>query len=224
MVDDILQRDFVLFLDASFGDQPGTILRTTVSPEPGSGGFNEPSLRRRCSPPPNSFSATLHWPCALALAGWSFDLGQKMSQIANRRMPDSIRLARGRRVPSPQAASSILHGNEIATRLAVIRTRAERSARNGSSSPNCHYRAPGFSESQTARSLLVGVMRREESVFQTRAQKADPSASSTPASAKPALVGDPVSFVMTNAIRMPLLSAKLHHLLEVGPRHGLCNG
>ena len=41
MVDDILQRDFVLFLDASFGDQPGTILRTTVSPEPGPGGFSD---------------------------------------------------------------------------------------------------------------------------------------------------------------------------------------
>ena len=28
------------------------------------------------------------------MAGWSFDLGQKMSQIATRRMPDFIRLAR----------------------------------------------------------------------------------------------------------------------------------
>jgi hypothetical protein len=30
---------------------------------------------------------------SITMAGWSFELGQKMSQIATRRMPDFLRLA-----------------------------------------------------------------------------------------------------------------------------------
>jgi hypothetical protein len=47
---------------------------------------------------------------SITMAGWSFDLGQKISQIANRRMPDFIRLAK-EAVEShrhrPQARSSV---------------------------------------------------------------------------------------------------------------------
>ena len=93
MVDDILQRDFVLFLDASFGDQPGTILRTTVSPEPGPGGFSDHLTPASLLTAAEQLYGDAPFAMSITMAGWSFDLGQKMSQIATRRMPDFIRLA-----------------------------------------------------------------------------------------------------------------------------------
>ena len=110
MVDDILQRDFVLFLDASFGDQPGTILRTTVSPEPGPGGFDKPFTPSSLLTAAEQLYGDAPLAMSITMAGWSFDLGQKISQIANRRMPDFIRLAK-EAVEShrhrPQARSSV---------------------------------------------------------------------------------------------------------------------
>jgi Ni,Fe-hydrogenase maturation factor len=93
MVDDILQRDFVLFLDASFGAQPGTILRTTVSPEPGPGGFSHHLTPASLLTAAEQLYGDAPFAMSITMAGWSFDLGQKMSQIATRRMPDFIRLA-----------------------------------------------------------------------------------------------------------------------------------
>ena len=93
MVDDILQRDFVLFLDASFGDQPGTIKRTTVSPEPGPGGFCDHFTPASLLTAAAQLYGDAPFAMSITMAGWSFDSGQKMSQIATRRMPDFIRLA-----------------------------------------------------------------------------------------------------------------------------------
>jgi hydrogenase maturation protease len=94
MAEDLAQRDFVLFLDASFGEQPGTIKRITVSPEPGPGGLSHhltPSLLLTAA---EQLYGDAPFAMSITMAGWSFELGQKMSQIANRRMPDLIRLAR----------------------------------------------------------------------------------------------------------------------------------
>jgi hydrogenase maturation protease len=93
MVDDILQRDFVLFLDASFGEQPGTIMRVTVSPEPGPGGFSHHLTPSSLLTAAEQLYGDTPFAMSITMAGWSFELGQKMSQIANRRMPDLIRLA-----------------------------------------------------------------------------------------------------------------------------------
>jgi hydrogenase maturation protease len=93
MVDDILQRDFVLFLDASFGDQPGTILRTTVSPEPGPSGFSDQFTPSSLLTAAEQLYGDAPFAMSITMAGWSFDPGQKMSQVATRRMPDFIRLA-----------------------------------------------------------------------------------------------------------------------------------
>jgi hydrogenase maturation protease len=93
MVDDILQRDFVLFLDASFGDQPGTIKRTTVSPEPGPGAFSDHYTPSSLLTAAEQLYGDIPFAMCITLAGWSFDAGQKMSRTATRRMPDLIRLA-----------------------------------------------------------------------------------------------------------------------------------
>jgi len=93
MVDDILQRDFVLFLDATSGKQPGTIMRTTVSPEPGPGRFSKPFPQLSLLTVAEQLYGHVPFAMSITMAGWSFDLGQKMSQIVTRRMPDLIRLA-----------------------------------------------------------------------------------------------------------------------------------
>ncbi len=94
MADDLSHRDFVLFLDASFGDTPGTITRTTVSPEPGPCGFSHQLTPSSLLTAAEQLYGDAPFAMSITLAGWSFDLGQKMSQIATRRMPDYIRLAR----------------------------------------------------------------------------------------------------------------------------------
>ena len=93
MVDDILRRDFVLFLDASFGDKPGTIMRVTVSPEPGPGGFSHHVTPSSLLTAAEQLYGDAPFAMSITMAGWSFDLGQKMSDIATRRMPELIRLA-----------------------------------------------------------------------------------------------------------------------------------
>jgi hydrogenase maturation protease len=106
MVDDILQRDFVLFLDASFGNQPGTILRTTVSPEPGPGGFDHHSTPASLLTAAAQLYGDAPFAMSITMAGWSFDSGQKMSQTVTRRMTDFIRLAQEAveaHRPKPQA-------------------------------------------------------------------------------------------------------------------------
>ncbi len=110
MVDDILQRDFVLFLEASSGEAPGTIRRTTVSPEPGSAGFSRHFTPVSLLTAAEQLYGDAPFAMSIAMAGWSFDPGQKLSQIATRRMPDFIRLAK-EAVEShrhkPQARSSV---------------------------------------------------------------------------------------------------------------------
>ena len=93
MAEDISQRAFVLFLDASFGDPPGTIMRATVSPEPGPGGFSHHLTPSSLLTAAEQLYGDAPFAMSITMAGWSFELGQKMSQIANRRMPDLIRLA-----------------------------------------------------------------------------------------------------------------------------------
>ena len=93
MAEDISQRAFVLFLDASFGDSPGTIMRATVSPEPGPGGFSHDLTPSSLLTAAEQLYGDAPFAMSITLAGWSFELGQKMSQIATRRMPEFIRLA-----------------------------------------------------------------------------------------------------------------------------------
>ena len=93
MAEDVSQREFVLFLDASFGEPPGTIKRVTVSPEPGPGGFSHDLTPSSLLTATEQLYGDAPFAMSITMAGWSFDLGQKMSQIATRRMPDLIRLA-----------------------------------------------------------------------------------------------------------------------------------
>ena len=94
MADDISQRDFVLFLDASSGQPPGTIKRVTISPEPGPCGFSHQLTPSSLLSAAEQLYGDAPYAMCITMAGWSFDVGQKMSHIATRRMPELIRLAR----------------------------------------------------------------------------------------------------------------------------------
>ena len=93
MAEDVSQREFVLFVDASFGEPPGTITRITVSPEPGPSGFSHHLTPSSLLTLVEQLYGDAPFAMSITMAGWSFDLGQKMSQIATRHMPDFIRLA-----------------------------------------------------------------------------------------------------------------------------------
>jgi hydrogenase maturation protease len=93
MAEDLSQREFVLFLDASFGQPPGTITRITVSPEPGPVGLSHHFTPSSLLTAAEQLYGDAPFAMSITMAGWSFELGQKMSQIATRRMPDLIRLA-----------------------------------------------------------------------------------------------------------------------------------
>ena len=110
MAEDIARSQFILFLDAALGDRPGAIRRMEITPEPGPGGFTHHLT------PSSLLSAAAQLygdaPAAecITLAGWSFELGDKLSPGASRRLPELVRLARGivqshRRT----AASNLVH-------------------------------------------------------------------------------------------------------------------
>jgi hydrogenase maturation protease len=93
MAEDLSQREFVLFLDASLGDQPGTILRATISPEPHPAGFSHQLTPSSLLTAAEQLCGDAPFAMSITMAGWSFELGQRMSQTAMRRMPELIRLA-----------------------------------------------------------------------------------------------------------------------------------
>jgi hydrogenase maturation protease len=110
MVDDILQRDFVLFLEASSEEAPGTLKRTTVSPEPGPGGGTDQFTPAALLTAAEQLYGDIPFAMSITMAGWSFEPSQPLSQIAIRHMPDFLRLAK-EAVEShrhkPQARSSV---------------------------------------------------------------------------------------------------------------------
>ena len=93
MADDVSTRDFVLFLDASSGEPPGTIKRCTVSPEPGPGGFSHHLTPASLLAAAEQLYGDAPYAMCITMAGSSFELGQKMSEIATRSLPTLIRLA-----------------------------------------------------------------------------------------------------------------------------------
>ena len=93
MADDISQRDFVLFLDASSGQPPGTIKRVTISPEPGPCGFSHQLTPSSLLSAAEQLYGDAPYAMCITMAGSSFELGHKLSKIASDCMPNLLRLA-----------------------------------------------------------------------------------------------------------------------------------
>lgn len=105
LADDISRSSFVVFIDASYNEEPGTIHRMPVAPEPGPGGFthhlNPTSLLQAAE----QLYGDVPDAASVTLTGWSFDLSNKLSRGAQLRLPELLRLVRelvaSRRSQSP---------------------------------------------------------------------------------------------------------------------------
>jgi hydrogenase maturation protease len=89
----IADADFVIFVDASTEGEPGTIIETTVVPDPEcSGKFGDNTT------PATLLAAAkaLHGQCPQAvlfnMTGWCFDFGEQMSQIVGERLRDLVKM------------------------------------------------------------------------------------------------------------------------------------
>ena len=94
MADDLARNEFVLFLDASYGEQPGTIRQAALSPESGPGGFSHHLTPSSLLAAAGQLYGDSPLAMTITMAGWSFELGNKLSPGAKSCMPELIRRAK----------------------------------------------------------------------------------------------------------------------------------
>ncbi len=94
MTEDISHSGFVLFVDASATEKPGTIRCAPVEPKPKSAGYtHHVSPASLLSAAKQLYGARVQAMC-LTLSGWSFELDNKLSPGARLRLPELVREAR----------------------------------------------------------------------------------------------------------------------------------
>jgi hydrogenase maturation protease len=93
MAEDVAGSDFVLFLDAAMGEKPGTLRRTPIAPQPGPSGFTHQLTPGALLSAAEQLYGDVPQAMSITLAGWSFDLSNRLSPGAGRRFPEMIRLA-----------------------------------------------------------------------------------------------------------------------------------
>lgn len=93
MADDVARCGLVLFLDAATGERPGTLRRTRVAPQPGPGGFTHQFTPSSLLSAVEQLYGDVPEAMSITLAGWSFEISNRLSPEAARRFPDMIRLA-----------------------------------------------------------------------------------------------------------------------------------
>ncbi len=93
MADDVAGSNFVLFLDAATGEEPGTLRCTRVAPQPGPGGFTHQLTPSSLLSAAEQLYGDVPEAVAITLAGWCFDLSNRLSPGAAGRFPEMIRLA-----------------------------------------------------------------------------------------------------------------------------------
>jgi hydrogenase maturation protease len=94
MADDIAASQFVLFLDASCGEEPGTIRVTKLRPEPGPNGFTHQLNPSTLLSAVEQLYGDAPEGATITLAGWSFDISTNLSSGARARLPEMVRQAR----------------------------------------------------------------------------------------------------------------------------------
>jgi len=94
MADDVAGSNFVLFLDAAIGEEPGTLRRTRVAPQPGPTGFTHQWTPSALLSAAEQLYGDVPPAMSITLAGWSFDLSNRLSPGAAQRFPEMIRLAK----------------------------------------------------------------------------------------------------------------------------------
>jgi len=94
MADDLARNQFVLFLDASCGEEPGTIRQAAVFPEPGPGGVSHHLTPSSLVAAAGQLYGDAPVAMTITMAGWSFELGNKLSPGARNCMAELIRRAK----------------------------------------------------------------------------------------------------------------------------------
>lgn len=95
MAEDVARSKFILFIDAALGDRPGAIRQMRVAPEPGPAGFTHHLTPSSLLSAAEQLYGDAPMAMVVTLAGWSFELGDKLSAGVARRLPELVRLAKG---------------------------------------------------------------------------------------------------------------------------------
>jgi hydrogenase maturation protease len=93
MAEDVAHSSFVLFLDAAIGEPPGTLRRMPVAPQPGPSGFTHQLTPSALLSAAEQLYGDVPEAMSVTLAGWSFDLSNRLSPGAERCFSKMIRLA-----------------------------------------------------------------------------------------------------------------------------------
>ena len=93
MVDDVARSRFVLFIDASWGDEPGTIRQTQVEPDATPYGFTHHVTPASLLAGAEQLYGDAPPGVCITVAGWSFELSNKLSRGLRLRLPELVRQA-----------------------------------------------------------------------------------------------------------------------------------
>ena len=94
LADDVSRSNFVLFLDACSGEYPGTIRRARVMPDAAPSGFTHSLTPASLLTAAEQLYGDAPEAMSLTLAGWSFQLSNRLSPGARQLLPEFIRQAR----------------------------------------------------------------------------------------------------------------------------------
>lgn len=94
LADDVSRCSFVLFLDASSAEEPGTIRRARVAPSSAPSGFSHALTPGSLLAAAAQLYGDAPEGMSLTLSGWSFKLGNKLSPQAHRLLPEFVNRAR----------------------------------------------------------------------------------------------------------------------------------
>lgn len=111
MAEEISRSEFALFLDASSSDEPGKIWQTRVLPASEAAGFTHHVTPASLLSAAEKLYGHVPEAVCITLAGWSFQLDDKLSRRAEMLLPvlvgrarDAVELHR-QQVPQPAAVS-----------------------------------------------------------------------------------------------------------------------
>jgi len=93
MADDVARCGLVLFLDASPNEEPGTIRRSRVLPGNGPGGFTHHLTPSSLLSAAQQLYGDTPEAICITLQGWSFEVSNKLSGGARKRLPELVRQA-----------------------------------------------------------------------------------------------------------------------------------
>lgn len=93
MADDISGSELVIFLDASYSEEPGTVRCKPLSADNASPGFTHDVSPEWLVAAAEQLYGDMPKAMSLTLSGWSFDAGRRLSGGAQRCLPELVRQA-----------------------------------------------------------------------------------------------------------------------------------